>query len=108
MAGKAGRPRLGEGPLVKVSLLLPPEVIARIDAVCAHEQARLTTGRVERSSIYRDALLRGLAAIEEGVKAAREAAASPFHTTGVDLGACLIDIDDVSAALATAEGEDYR
>jgi transcriptional regulator with XRE-family HTH domain len=36
------------------------------------------------------------------------AAAAPFQTASVHLGACLVDIEDVSAALAAGEGEDYR
>jgi len=33
---------------------------------------------------------------------------SPLRTSSVDLGACLVQLDDVAEALAIAEGEHFR
>ena len=51
-----------------------------------------------------EAMRRGLAELDK-----RAGRRRPFHTRTLDAGECLLgNVDDVSAALAHAEGEDHR
>lgn len=72
------------------------------DDVAAHLE-RLRTSRQSWKSLINDTLRRGLADLER----VAPHTSGPF-TDPDALGDLLIDVTDVSEALALAEGEDYR
>jgi hypothetical protein len=76
-----------------------------LDDDVAKQIERLREEReVSFKELVNEALREALAA-RAGDRPPRE----PFHTTPVSLGRCLVgDLDDVSEALAIAEGEAYR
>ena len=64
--------------------------------------------RKERNATLRDVVNDGL---RQGLRqmSAPHRSAAPFHTTETSLGRCLLPtIDDVTEALAIAEGENFR
>jgi hypothetical protein len=81
---------------MRTTLTLDPDVAAAL------ERVRQATGLGLKEAVN-EAMRRGLVQLEKG-----HAARRPFRTRTLDLGECLIDITDVSAALAYAEGEDHK
>ncbi len=82
---------------MRTTLTLDDDVAATLDRV--RERLRLSL-----KGAVNEALRRGLREMEEGP---REKQA--YSTEPVSLGGCLIgSLDDVSEAIAVAEGEDFR
>jgi hypothetical protein len=82
---------------MRTTLTLDPDVAAAL------ERVRGSTGLGLKEAVN-EAMRRGLAQLEKRTSAKR-----PFRTRAVNLGPCLLgDVDDVSEALALAEGEDHR
>jgi hypothetical protein len=82
---------------VRTTLTLAPDVVAALQRV------REATGLGLKDAVN-EAMRRGLAQLEKGHVARRA-----FRTRTLDVGECLVgDVDDVSAALALAEGERHR
>jgi hypothetical protein len=82
---------------MRTTLTLDPDVAAAL------ERVRNASGLGMKEAVN-EAMRRGLAQLEK-----RAEARPPFRTRTVDLGPCLVgNVDDVSAALAYAEGEDHR
>ena len=82
---------------MRTTLTLDPDVAAAL------ERVRKSCGLGLKETVN-EAMRHGLAQIEKRSQARRA-----FRTPTVDLGECLIgNVDDVSAALAYAEGEDHK
>ena len=80
---------------MKTTLTIADDLAAQLDRVCAARKARL-------EDVVNEALRIGLKLVAD-----REQ--TPFHTESVSLGRNLLgNIDDISEALAVAEGEDFR
>jgi hypothetical protein len=78
-------------------MTLEKDVAARLEQVARRRKVPLKT-------IVNQALRAGLDAIEQPV-----ASATPFRTTGLDLGPSLVgSLDDVAGVLARVEGETHR
>jgi hypothetical protein len=82
---------------MRPTLTLDPDVAAALQRV------RDATGLGLKDAVN-EAMRRGLANLEK-----RHAARRLFRTRTLDVGECLVgDVDDVSEALAHAEGEDHK
>ena len=82
---------------MRTTLTLADDVAAQLDRVCRARHARL-------KEVVNEALREGLRHMT-----ARRQPQKMFKTRTVDLGRCLIgSVDDVTEALAIAEGEDHR
>ena len=82
---------------MRTTLTLDPDVAAAL------ERVREATGLGLKEAVN-EAMRRGLAELDK-----RAGRRRPFHTRTLDAGECLLgNVDDVSAALAHAEGEDHR
>jgi hypothetical protein len=82
---------------MRTTLTIADDVAAQLDRIRSVRKARL-------KDIINEALREGLNRMS-----APEQSPVPFSTEAVSLGRCLIGgIDDVSEALAVAEGEDFR
>lgn len=74
------------------------------DDVAARLRRLRDERRIPLKKLVNEALRRGLAAFDEPPSAPREPATAP-----VSLGGALLpDVDDVSATLAVAEGDEHR
>ncbi len=81
---------------MRTTITLEPDVAAQV-------RATMKRGRVSLKQVVNQALRAGL-----GLATAAPPAV-PYRTRTVDLGASRIgSLDDVAAALATAEGESFR
>jgi hypothetical protein len=82
---------------MRTTLTLDPDVAAAL------ERVRDARGLGLKEAVN-EAMRRGLAQLDE-----RPSPMPPFRTRAVNLGPCLLgNVDDVSEALALAEGEDHR
>ena len=81
---------------MRTTLTLDPDVAASL------ERFREKSGLGLKEAVN-EAMRRGLAQLEKG-----QAARRPFRTRTIDVGEALIDITDVSAAIAYGEGEDHK
>ncbi len=82
---------------MRTTLTLEDDVAAMLHRVRGSRTATL-------KDVVNEALRQGLAQMES-----RSPRRRPFRTSSVDLGRCLIgNVDDVSEALAIAEGEDFK
>ncbi|HAM26361.1 MAG TPA: DUF2191 domain-containing protein [Microbacteriaceae bacterium] len=77
-------------------MTIDPDVAAEIERIRARDGRRF-------KQVLNDALRAGLRQMSN-----EPSAAAGSSTIPVDLGASLVDVMDVSSALAAAEGEDFR
>jgi len=82
---------------MRTTMTLEKDVAARLDQVARRRKVPLKT-------IVNQALRAGLDALENPA-----GNATPFRTTGLDLGPSLVgSLDDVAGVLARVEGETHR
>ena len=60
------RPRLGNERMVKITIMIPPEMLAQLDDLTAQRQQDSPFVSVERSAVCREVLARGLETLQPG------------------------------------------
>lgn len=61
---RTGRPLSGEAKMVKVSVMLDPDMARRIEALHARMQARAAVEKLPSTIVYREIVRRGVAQLE--------------------------------------------